>query len=178
MAQDRAQLANLGHRIDKLPNTCYIQMRTVRDASPVEGDGLLPQLWSNLASQEKIKAIVNSIGENVTQFKQIYPTTPVFKNTGRAQCAMRPKELAKDLRDQLLALCPKHDSSIATQANAGESTTSVSFFAMKQDLTYVSTEFEVMAQMRLTLAGSRQVSWVEGSHYLCVFMRIYAVSYK
>ena len=113
---------------------------------------------------------MNSIGENVTQFKQIYPTTPVFKNTGRAQCAMRPKELAKDLRDQLLALCPKHDSSIATQANAGESTTSVSFFAMKQDLTYVSAEFEVMAQMRLTLAGSRQVSWVEGSHYLCVFM--------
>ncbi|CAE7212963.1 unnamed protein product, partial [Symbiodinium sp. CCMP2456] len=164
---NRAQEAGQGRRIDLL-DAKYLTSVPSRTEPLGKDDWKKPWYFKEVAEAPELKIHVESeaFQTDLRMFKKLYKSSPVYERTGRAQCPTRPKEVAESIR-KFLIKCgyPMQDEKIAS-ASSTKSGDMVSTFAMRENLTFVASEFECMGQLRLLLEGSRQVIMIAAAELL------------
>ena len=144
------------HRIDKLPFHlfCKASLCVYADALALTTnapDGMHPCL----VSAPPVPCMTGGVfTEHVGAFKAQFPTTSAAKSTGRAQCSFRPAALKAEVGTFMRKLSPWVTPDLS---NFDEVAAELSLFGGVQGMSFVSSEWNGMGQVRYLLEGSRKV---------------------
>ena len=142
------------HRIDKLPGHLFCKASLYADVLALTTnapDGMHPCL----VSAPPVPCMTGGVfTEHVGAFKAQFPTTSAAKSTGRAQCSFRPAALKAEVETFMRKLSPWVTPDLS---NFDEVAAELSLFGCVQGMSFVSSEWNGMGQVRYLLEGSRKV---------------------